>query len=55
MLDSSTGRAVLKVLTDVNDELGTTVLIVTLAALPGVSAAERRVVRFRLRQQRFVL
>ena len=31
-LDSSTGRAVLKVLTDVNDELGTTVLIVTHAA-----------------------
>ncbi|WP_416376551.1 ABC transporter ATP-binding protein [Thalassovita sp.] len=31
-LDSTTGRAVLKVLTDVNEQLGTTVIIVTHAA-----------------------
>lgn len=31
-LDSATGRAVLKVLTDVNEQLGTTVIIVTHAA-----------------------
>lgn len=31
-LDSATGRAVLKVLTDVNEQLGTTVMIVTHAA-----------------------
>ena len=43
-LDSSTGRAVLKVLTDVNDELGTTVLIVTHAA--ATAGMADRVIRF---------
>lgn len=43
-LDSSTGRAVLKVLTDVNDELGTTVLIVTHAA--ATASMADRVIHF---------
>ncbi len=43
-LDSTTGRAVLKVLRDVNDRLGTTVLIVTHAA--ATAAMADRVLHF---------
>ncbi|WP_420397711.1 ABC transporter ATP-binding protein [Nioella sp.] len=43
-LDSTTGREVLRVLRDVNEELGTTVLIVTHAAATGDMAD--RVIRF---------
>jgi putative ABC transport system ATP-binding protein len=43
-LDSATGRAVLKVLTDVNQKLGTTVIIVTHAA--STAALADRVIHF---------
>ncbi|MDO4787405.1 MAG: ABC transporter ATP-binding protein [Fretibacterium sp.] len=43
-LDSDTGRAVLRVLKDVNEELGTTVLIVTHAA--ATAGMADRVIRF---------
>jgi putative ABC transport system ATP-binding protein len=43
-LDSTTGRAVLRVLRDVNDRLGTTILIVTHAA--ATAAMADRVIRF---------
>lgn len=43
-LDSATGRAVLKVLTDVNEQLGTTVIIVTHAA--STAALADRVIHF---------
>ncbi len=43
-LDSSTGRAVLRVLRDVNDRLGTTILIVTHAA--ATAAMADRVIHF---------
>jgi putative ABC transport system ATP-binding protein len=43
-LDSTTGRAVLKVLKDVNEQLGATVLIVTHAA--ATAAMADRVIRF---------
>jgi len=43
-LDSATGRAVLEVLRDVNDALGTTVLMVTHAA--STAAMAHRVIRF---------
>lgn len=43
-LDSTTGRAVLRVLRDVNDELGTTILIVTHAA--ATAAMADRVIHF---------
>ncbi len=43
-LDSTTGRAVLKVLQDVNETLGTTVLMVTHAA--STAAMAHRVIRF---------
>ncbi|WP_319826004.1 ABC transporter ATP-binding protein [Thalassovita sp.] len=43
-LDSTTGRAVLKVLTDVNEKLGTTVMIVTHAA--STAALADRVIHF---------
>ncbi|PRY25298.1 putative ABC transport system ATP-binding protein [Aliiruegeria haliotis] len=43
-LDSTTGRAVLKVLKDVNEALGTTVLMVTHAA--NTAAMAHRVIRF---------
>ena len=43
-LDSTTGRAVLKVLKDINDELGATVLIVTHAA--ATAAMADRVIHF---------
>jgi len=43
-LDSTTGRAVLKVLSDVNKRLGTTVLIVTHAA--ATAAMANRVIHF---------
>lgn len=43
-LDSTTGRAVLRVLRDVNDTLGTTVLIVTHAA--ATAAMAHRVIHF---------
>ena len=43
-LDSQTGRAVLRVLRDVNDQLGTTVLIVTHAA--ATAAMADRVIHF---------
>lgn len=43
-LDSATGRAVLKVLTDVNEKLGTTVIIVTHAA--STAALADRVIHF---------
>ena len=43
-LDSTTGREVLRVLRDVNEDLGTTVLIVTHAAATGAMAD--RVIRF---------
>jgi putative ABC transport system ATP-binding protein len=43
-LDSTTGRAVLRVLRDVNDRLGTTVVIITHAA--ATAAMADRVIRF---------
>jgi putative ABC transport system ATP-binding protein len=43
-LDSKTGRAVLKVLKDVNERLGTTILIVTHAAATGAMAD--RIIKF---------
>ena len=45
-LDSTTGRAVLKVLQDINDKLGATVLIITHAAAAATAAMADRVIDF---------